>query len=137
MNILAIDFGTKRIGLAWADTTLGVVLPYGLIEQESMAKKVSELVALLKKEHIDQIIIGFPLNLKGGENKNTERIKRFVFDLQKETTIPVEYVDERFSSFGADSIGDGVSRDERSAMFILEGYLDKRKRHDTHKTIQK
>lgn len=128
MHILAIDYGTKRLGLAWSDTTLGVVLPYGLIDGDMSTRKVTTLVNLLKKEKIDKIVIGFPLSADSKENKNTERVQKFVFELQKQTAIPVDYFDERFSSYGADSMGEGVSRDERSAMFILEGYLEKLKR---------
>ncbi len=127
VNILAIDYGTKRLGLAWSDTTLGVVLPYGIVEGDTLPRKVTALANLLKKEHIDQIVIGFPLGTNGEENTNTERVKKFVFELQKSITLPVEYHDERFSSYGADAMGEGVSRDERSAMFILEGYLQKKK----------
>lgn len=128
MHILAIDYGTKRLGLAWSDTTLGVVLPYGLIAGDTSTRKVIALVNLLKKEKIDKIVIGFPLSADSKENKNTERVQKFVFELQKQTAILVDYFDERFSSYGADSMGEGVSRDERSAMFILEGYLEKLKR---------
>lgn len=127
MHIIAIDFGTKRLGLAWSDTALGVVLPYGVVEGDTSAKKVSALAKLLKKEKIDKIVMGFPLSAAGEENKNTERVQSFVFALQKEITIPVDYFDERFSSYGADSMGGGASRDERSAMFILEGYLNRKK----------
>lgn len=127
MNILAIDYGTKRLGLAWSDTTLGIVLPYGVVEGDTLPRKIIALVNLLKKERIDKIVIGFPFGIDGKENKNTERVQKFVFELQKQTTIPVDYQDERFSSYGADSMGEGVSRDERSAMFILEGYLAKKK----------
>lgn len=127
MHILAIDFGTKRLGLAWADTTLGVVLPYGLIEEEKMDAKVRALSKLINKEKITQVVVGFPLSLKSQENKNTERIKKFVFELQKYITANIDYFDERFSSQAADAVGEGVSRDERSAMVILEGYLHKQK----------
>lgn len=128
MNILAIDYGTKRLGLAWSDTTLGVVLPFGLVENVSLQGKVKEMRALLQKEKIDKIVVGFPLGLKGEETKNTERVKKFVYELQKFTDIEIEYFDERFSSFGADSMGDGVSRDEKAAMFILEGYINRSKK---------
>lgn len=127
MNVLAIDYGTKRIGLAWSDTTLGVVLPYGVVEGDTLAKKVKELAALLKKEKIDQLVVGFPFNKAGHEDKNTERVQKFVFELQKHTALPIAYHDERYSSFGADSMGQGVSRDERAAMFILEGYLESKR----------
>ncbi len=128
MNILAIDYGTKRLGLAWSDTTLGVVLPYGVVEGDTLPRKITAFVNLLKKERIDKIVVGFPFGIDGKENKNTERVQKFVYELQKHITIPIDYQDERFSSYGADSMGEGVSRDERSAMFILEGYLQKNKR---------
>lgn len=128
MNILGIDYGTKRLGLAWSDTTLGVVLPYGIVEGDTLQRKVTALANLLKKERIDMIVVGFPLSAAGQEGKNTERVQKFVYELQKHTELPIEYHDERYSSYGADSMGEGVTRDERSAMFILEGYLEKKKR---------
>lgn len=128
MNILAIDYGSKRIGLAWTDTSLGVILPYGLIEKLSLKEKVKELAELISKEKVHQIVVGFPLGLNGKENANTERVKKFVFELQKLTDASVEYCDERFSSYAADATGGGVSRDERAAMIILESFLQKKKR---------
>lgn len=128
MNILAIDFGTKRLGLAWSDTTLGVVLPYGLVEKDTLSQKVQEVAALLKKEKIDLVVVGFPASLEGRENKNTERVQKFVFELQKRITQPVEFFDERFSSQAGDALGDkGASRDEKAAMIILEGFLTRKK----------
>lgn len=127
MQILAIDFGTKRLGLAWSDATLGVVLPYGLIEKDTLPQKVQAVVALLEKEKIDLVVVGFPASLDGRENKNTERVKKFVFELQKSVSAPIEYFDERFSSGQADAMGEGVSRDEKAAMVILEGYLERKK----------
>lgn len=127
MNILAIDFGTKRLGLAWTDTTLDVVLPYGLIEKNTLPEKVREVAALLKKEKIDLVVVGFPVSLKNQENKNTERVQKFVFELQKQIRQPVEYADERFSSQAGAAAGAGVSRDEKAAMVILDGYLARKK----------
>ncbi len=139
MHILAIDYGTKRIGLAWSDTTLGVVLPYGVVEGKrekgkgereegkGERQKVEELAELINSEKIDKIVVGFPVSLDSKENKNTERIKKFVFELQKHISADLEYFDERFSSQAADAVGEGVSRDERSAMIILQSYLERKK----------
>lgn len=127
MNILAIDFGTKRLGLAWSDTTLGVVLPYGLIEKDTLSQKVQAVATLLKEEKIDLVVVGFPISLKFQENKNTERVQKFVFELQKYIVQPVEFFDERFTSQAGDAAGVGVSRDEKAAMIILEGYLERKK----------
>ena len=127
MHILAIDFGTKRVGLAWADTTLGVVLPYGVIEKEGIKLKIKDVSELIRKEKITKVVVGFPVGLDGKENKNTERVKKFVFELQKFVDAEIEYFDERFTSQAADAVGEGVSRDERAAMVILEGYLERKK----------
>lgn len=120
MNVLAIDYGDKRIGLAWVQTGLDVILPYGLI-----TGGLKELVSLIKKEHIDKLVIGLPIGLeRSEENKNTEKVRKFADKLKKETGLPVEFVDERFSSAQADSMGGEVSRDEKSAMVILQSYID-------------
>ncbi len=122
MNILAIDFGTKNIGLAWCDIAIGVVLPFGL------SKNVSEVVEVIKKERIDQVVVGLPLGLDGKENKNTERVKEFINDLKKMiSNLPIEVYDERFSSQAADRMEGDASRDEKSAMILLQDYIEKNK----------
>lgn len=131
MNILALDFGTKHIGTAWADTGLvGVIVPFGVIQVEGKAawpKVCRELGGLLMRERIDRLVVGLPVGLQGQENANTVRVREFVKLLQDFTAVPVEFYDERFSSQAADKLGGDVSRDEKSAVVILEGYLEKNK----------
>lgn len=128
MRLLAVDYGTKRLGLAWADTTLDAVLPYGVIKGENLKLRIKDLSELIAKEKIQKVIVGFPVGLTGAENKNTERVKHFVFELAKQIVVPVELCDERFTSQAADRLGSvGVSRDEKAAMVILEGYLARKK----------
>lgn len=123
MNILAIDFGTKNIGLAWCDTGIGAVLPYGIIKNQDL----EELSQLIKKEKIDQVVIGLPLGLNNEENANTKRVREFGDKLKNMIGARMDFFDERFSSAQADRMGDGVSRDEKSAMIILEDYLSRKK----------
>jgi len=119
MNILAVDHGMKRIGLAWTDSDLGVVLPYGVLGS------VAELLELVEKEKIDRIIVGWPLNLESEENDNTERVKTFVEELKNNIEIPIELIDERFTTIQAEKMGGEASLDEKAAMLILQSYLDK------------
>jgi putative Holliday junction resolvase len=121
MNILSVDFGTKNIGLAWVDTGIGAVLPFGV------AKNVKEVSEIIMNEKINLVVIGLPLGTDGKENANTERVRKFSEELKKNINAPVEFIDERFSSLAADRMGEGVSRDERSAMLILETYLERAK----------
>lgn len=118
MNILAIDYGKKRIGLAWVQVGLDVVLPYGIVST------MDELVQLIEKEKIDKLIVGFPIGLDGKENRNTKETQLFVSELKKKVDLPIEFIDERFTSKQADSMGGEASRDEKAAMVILQNYLD-------------
>lgn len=129
MNILAIDFGTKNIGLARASIEVDAVLPFGKIDNAEKKLGTQKLAALIKKEKIDKLVVGLPLGLDGSENKNTARVKEFVDELKKEIGVPVEFITEIFSSQAGDRMGGGASRDEKAAMVILRDYLDKLKNH--------
>jgi len=126
MQILAIDFGTKNIGLAWCDTGIGAVFPFGVIKSEDRNKSKRELEDFIKKENIEVLVVGLPFSMDGGENKNTQRIREFADSL--DIKIKVEFFDERFTSRQADRSEGGASRDEKSAMVILESYLAKNKK---------
>jgi len=129
MNILGVDFGTKRIGLSWVDTKLDLVLPYGIIAAQTEKEKIIELSELIATDRVDKVVVGFPLGLNSKENANTERVKKFIFQLQKHISVPVLLFDERFSSQAGDALGkEGVSRDEKAAMAILDGYLERSKK---------
>ena len=124
MRLLAIDYGTKNIGLARASSGLDLVLPFGFIENEDKKSGLEKLIEKIKTEKIDKIIVGLPLGLDGSENKNTERVRKFAGEVTVESGVPVEFVTEIFSSQAGDRMGAGVSRDEKAAMIILQSYLD-------------
>ncbi len=120
MNILGVDYGRKRIGLAWMQTGLDVILPYGLVPS------LDQLVKLIKKEKIDKVVLGLPLGLENmGENENTKRIRKFADELKKQTGVEVDFADERLTTAEAMEMGGGVSLDEKAAMLILQTYLGK------------
>ena len=121
MNILGVDYGKKRIGLAWADDAMGTVLPYGVVES------LGELTELIKEERIGKVVVGLPIGLSGEEGENVEKVKEFGKELEGETGVGVEFVDERFTSKQADQMGGEASRDEKAAMLILQSYIEKKK----------
>lgn len=125
MNILALDYGKKRIGLAWADTAIGAPLPYGVIEAASLEEQCEKMTALTKEEKIDLMVIGIPFGLDGKENDNTKAVRAFIEGCKKSIDIPIEYIDERFTSAEADRMGGEATRDEKAAMLILQTYVEK------------
>jgi len=123
MNILGIDFGTRKIGLAWVQSGIDVVLPFGLVEQGSGDDNVAKIVSIVEEESIDKIVIGLPLGQEGEENDNTKRIRSFAKDLSDKTDKPIAFVNEAYSTHEAANLGGDASVDERSAMIILQEFL--------------
>lgn len=124
MNILAIDYGTRRIGLAWMEEGLNLVLPFGLIESKDIEIRKQKLIDVITQEKISLLVAGLPIGIDGDYNtENALRVKKFVELVLKEVDVPVIYVDERFSSQQADNTPSNASRDEVAAMAIMEQYL--------------
>lgn len=128
MNILGVDFGKKRIGLAWVQEGLDVILPFGQVKSEKLKVKSEKIAELVAQENIDKIVLGLPLGLDGKENENTKRVRAFAAELKEAVGVPIEFVDERFTTHQANTMGGEVSADEKAAMLILQAYLEKKKK---------
>lgn len=127
MNILGIDYGTKRIGLAWLQAGLDVILPFGVVENSGQEKVLSQIKKIILEEGINEIVLGLPIFVDGKDNEWTETVKNFAEELKNTVNLPVHLIDERFSSRAADRLGaDGASRDEKAAMLLLESYVSHR-----------
>lgn len=126
MNVLGVDIGKKRTGLAWVDTAIGAILPYGVIEGSH--DRFKKLTALIKSEKIVTVVFGLPLTTDGEENDTCRDIRSFGSSVEKETGVTVAYEDERFSSRFGDALGGDATRDEKAAMAILDTFVQKNKK---------
>lgn len=132
-RILSVDYGKKRTGLAVTD-------PLQIIANGLVTVATSELFDFLndyiKKETVDRIVVGRPLQLNGKPSENLARVEQFVNRWRKAVpAIPIEYYDERFTSAIAHQamIAGGVKKktrkedkglvDEISATIILQDYM--------------
>ena len=98
--IVAIDFGLKYLGIA-ASSRL-IPRPFGiatLIAQSGKLKDWSKLEEILAEYKPHTILVGLPLNMDGSESEMSERAKAFGESLCSRTSIPVQFVDERLSSW--------------------------------------
>lgn len=134
MKILALDIGKKRIGVATCDRLEIAASPFSVVKAGKNA--VNEVVALLKKEEIDRVVIGMPVSLDGVEREPCERARYFKNELEKSTDLPIEFFDERLTTKIAEAslIESGMRREQRrevidavAASLILRSYLDYRK----------
>jgi len=126
-QVLGIDYGSKRIGLALGDEEQKVALPFDVIEnQEGL---IGELRRIIENEKIYRIVVGFPLGMSGKETVKTKEVEKFVDLLERNFNLPIITEDERLSSKMADSLfkeyKEKYDRDAVAAMVILQNYLDK------------
>lgn len=135
-RILAIDYGKKRTGIAVTDTMQ-------LIASGLTTVATHELFDFLKKyfgeEPVERVVIGLPKQMNNEESENAKRVKEFVNRFKKQMpTIPVEMIDERFTSVLAQRtiIEAGLKRkdrqnkalvDEVSATIILQSYMESKR----------
>lgn len=132
MRVLAIDFGTKRIGTAVSDA-LGIsVRPVETIKRSSNERDIARLKALVEELEAEAVVVGLPLRMDGGEGDAARDVKRFASSLQAQLDVKVFTHDERLTSYEAEQIMTerGLSRSERraqsdtlAAMIILRDYL--------------
>lgn len=140
MNYLGVDWGEKRIGLALADSETKIATPFKVVGN------LQEVMAEIKKEEIDVIVVGKPLpifnfsakggSVSGGQFPISKQFGEFIKLLKKKINIPVEMADERLSSKAADALSGTkktkAPRDAVAAMLILQGHLDKLKMKETN-----
>jgi len=136
MNILAIDHGTKRVGLAVGSTETGVAAPLKLLENRGEAHLMEDIRAVVAGEGIDRVIIGLPLSETGGHTAQEGIARAFAAKLGEALSIPVVLEDERLSSREIENhmkaMGgkkawkeSGLDRDTAAAALFLQTYLDK------------
>ena len=118
--------------MALSDPTLLIATPLVIIENRGIKKTVLQIMDIIKKNDIQQIVVGLPLHANGDESEMSREAKRFG-EVFVALGFPVEYVDERFTSIEAESII-GNNRqskkiiDKVAASIILQIYLDERRK---------
>ena len=133
MRILALDHGTKRIGVAVSDETKTIAQPLEYILAEPFADFLTRLRQLLREKEIDLILIGLPRNMDGSYGPAAQKVEAFVAVLKTAITVPIKMWDERLTSTMANRalIQGGVRRNKRkekvdkmAAAILLQSYLD-------------
>lgn len=134
MRFLGIDYGTRRIGLAYGDE-LGVATPLPALTDADPAKRRAGLAAVVRARRVTEFVLGYPLNMDGSTGFKAKEVDAFAEGLRTEFGLPVRLVDERLTSHAAEA---GMTQkelreirargivDSRAAALILQDYLDRR-----------
>jgi putative Holliday junction resolvase len=123
MNILSIDYGDVRIGLAHSSTEHNIALPLKVIQNNN--KIWDELAKVIQEYTIDYILVGLPLNFQSTDTQQTLKVRNFIQELKSKFQINIEEYDERLtSSLAKRYIPKGQSIDIESARILLEEWLE-------------
>jgi len=134
-RILALDVGTKRIGMAVTDP-LGITAQGLATLQRTSRNKDLELIKSVVEEYsVGEIVIGLPIRLGGEDSAQTARVKKFADFIKASLKTPIHLHDERLTSWEANQLLDQekLTRQERkgkvdriAACLILQSFLDSR-----------
>ena len=132
-RILALDVGSKRIGVAITDP-LGITAQ-GLdtIQRQNKRKDMETLRRLLKEYEVREVVVGLPLRLSGAEGTQSEKMRRFASDLESHFGVTVHLWDERWTSTEANRLlretdlsieKRGRAVDRMAAILILQSWME-------------
>ena len=131
-NYLGIDYGRKRIGLAFADE-LGVAIPISAIPGVELEGSLEELGNVVNNREADELVVGYPLNMDGSVGSRALEVDAFIEELHQLFALPVKKVDERLTTYQAKSDQKGVrgrrgkipgELDSAAATLILRDFLE-------------
>ncbi|MEM6714674.1 MAG: Holliday junction resolvase RuvX [Cyanobacteria bacterium P01_D01_bin.6] len=138
VSALALDIGRRRIGVAGCDRLGLLVTELSTLQNRTFRTLVQELKAITTARQVNVLVVGLPYTMDGELGKQAHWVKSFAEKLSALLQIPVEYVDERLTSYQAEQMlqaeGVTLSRhnkgliDQKAAAIILQQWLDQRDR---------
>ena len=128
MTVLAFDYGTRRVGVAVGNTETRISHALKTIAAANADVLFREIEDLFKEWIPDQLVVGLPTHPDGTEHEMTQKARRFGNQLQGRFNLPMDWVDERYTSAvleGDPQMHDNL--DAHSAALILEQYFAEHK----------
>jgi len=140
MRTLAIDLGTKRVGLALSDEGGKFATPLDVLEVSSPLDAIQQIEPILAKEGVQRLLVGLPLNMEDSVGAAARDAIAWGRDLAQRAKLPLVFVDERLSSFAAEQSlidrkrgGEKITRKQKkerldalAAARFLQAFLDGR-----------
>ena len=134
MRIMALDVGSRTIGIACSDALLMTAQGIETIRRTSLKNDFNRLRELISEYEVHELVVGMPKHLNGTKGDRAEKTEEFVEKMKTVIDLPITFWDERLSTVLAERqlIAADVSRkkrkgiiDKMAAVVILQGYLDR------------
>lgn len=136
ISALGLDFGRRRIGVAGCDRTGLIATGITTIERASFEQDIQQLRQLVEERQVQILVFGLPYSMDGSLGFQARQVQKFATRVAKVLQLPVEYVDERLTSFQAEQLLKAENRspsrnkaliDRKAAALILQQWLDARR----------
>jgi len=133
VRILALDYGTRRIGVAVSDELKLIAQPVEFIPAQPFVGFLARLRDLLREKEVELLLVGMPRNMDGSYGPASLKVRDFIAILNGALTVPIQTWDERLTSVQANRLllQGNVRRDKRkrkvdkmAAAILLQSYLD-------------
>ncbi len=133
MRVLALDYGTVRIGAALSDELGMLAHPLEYLAAEPMAGFIDRLKVLVREREVALILVGMPWNMDGSRGPAAQKVEAFVHLLKETIAIPIRTWDERLTTMQAHRMLAETGKRERerrgrvdssAAAILLQSYLD-------------
>ncbi len=139
MAFLGIDYGEKRIGLAYGDE-LGVATPVAAAVQLEVEQRFAFIEDVIARRRIRELVVGYPYNMDGSVGFKAKEVDAFIEELEKRFKLPIHRIDERLTSHAVEQSLRGSKRyrrdprsvraegtiDSQAAALILQDFLNQR-----------
>lgn len=134
MRIMALDVGSKRIGVALSDPLKITAQGLQTFQRTTLEEDIKGLWQLIDEHEVSQLVVGLPKNMDGSIGFKAEEVQQFIADLTAERKMEVIWIDERLTTVSAERVllEADVSRakrkkviDKMAAVVILQSYLDR------------
>lgn len=136
ISALGLDVGSKRIGVAGCDRTGLIATGITTIERRSFKEDVEQFQQIVNEREVQVLVVGLPYSMDGSFGFQARHVQKFATRLAQALKLPVEYVDERLTSYQAEQLLIAENRspsrnkgliDRKAAALILQQWLDTRR----------
>ncbi|MFM2339528.1 MAG: hypothetical protein RLZZ360_164 [Candidatus Parcubacteria bacterium] len=126
MRLMGIDYGTKKVGIAFTDESGKMAFPHGVIP--NTPKLLDVITGLINEKRVGAVVIGHSLDKEGKPNTVQAAVESLMLDLTLATGLPIHLEPEQYSTQAALQLqGRTAQTDASAAALILDGYLTRKK----------
>lgn len=132
-RVMALDLGSKRIGVAISDPTRTIAQSYGVVKRKSREEDFARYQQILAEQQVTLLVVGLPTTSEGEDSDTAVWIRDYIAEFSQQCDVPIQFWDESFTTVKAEeSLRQRGKRGKKArqqvdavaAAFILQSYLD-------------